>query len=165
METTETGPPRIKGSYKLTPQQKIEIAARVAKGETQGDLAREFGVHKTAISHLVRNRGVRYGDVSKDIMQHETTLQKRLLSKTYTLLEKKLDKANNSESDTTPIDKVSSVANDLWKQVQVAQGDPTDITESKSISELKLLLSSELIRLSTSNPIDILDDPNTTITH
>lgn len=40
-------------TYKLTGKAQ-EIRARLAAGERQIDLAREFGVHKTAISHLWR---------------------------------------------------------------------------------------------------------------
>jgi hypothetical protein len=45
-----------RGYHKLFGHEASEIKARLAAGERNVDLAREFGIHQTTVSHIKRGR-------------------------------------------------------------------------------------------------------------
>lgn len=154
---------QTKRTYKLSENDKAIILKRLAKGERTVDLAREYGVHSSNISHLRRNHNQNYQTVKTQLAEHQISIERRLLTKAHTLLERKLDQALEDEKDKTPIDKVSNVTMDIWKQAQVSEGNPTDITQSfKSISELRTFLLGSVHSLSESTPIELLNEPYNT---
>jgi DNA-binding XRE family transcriptional regulator len=53
-----------RGPHKLTRAQVLDIKARVVAGERQADLARQYGVTRPNINHIVKGRQGVYADAA-----------------------------------------------------------------------------------------------------
>jgi hypothetical protein len=140
---------QTKNNYKLTEAQKADILARVANGESRAALAREHGVTTSSITQLANRNEVTLVAVKEDLIER----RKRIIDKGLLLIEKKVERALNKQKeeqdDNLRIDHVSNVVDNMWKQNQVENNQPTDITTNiTNLSEYKVLLQGKLENLS-----------------
>ena len=143
---------------KFTIPERNEVLQRRAKGESTSKLAQEYGVVPSAISHMSKRYGQPVSVIKQELQEYTTDIEKRILAKSLKLLEKKITRIdeNDEQLNQTRPDHISSVVTDSWKRLQVSEGNPTDITTHKDLSQLSIFLHDNSQLLSQVNPINTL---------
>lgn len=120
--------PRPKELQKvITPEQRRQILAMAARGDTDVSIAKVMGVNNMTVANIRKRNAKLLEDMKDTVNTYRAQKATDILDKAENLMIRKLNKALDSEKEIIGIDELNRIAKSSYERVRLEQGRATSI--------------------------------------
>lgn len=122
---------------RLTPEQRRQILAMSARGDTNVSIAQVVGVNQVTVANVRKRNSDLLSEMKDKVNSYRAQKATDILDKSENLMIRKLNKALEQEDDRLSLDELSRISKTAYERVRLEQGRATSISAQDTDKPIK----------------------------